>query len=152
MKIIFIIVSIVLIAPSCKNKENNDILEYDDGQYVRLISKEKTVWILEFSCLYNVTPADVEDLSIGLKERKDILTGRKVLSDSIIENLECESIKLPKSLKPYKEFLDSVKNNDSIRINSLPYPEIGLYINELINKGYVVTFADDEGEFYVRSK
>lgn len=149
MKSIFFIISIALITSSCKDKGNYDIHKYENGQFITLISKEKTVWVLEFSCLYNVTTANVEDLSLGSKERISILNGEKILTNSIIKNLDCMSFELPKSLDVYDEFIDSVKNNDSLRINSLSYPQKGIYIHELIKRGYVVTFSDDEGEFHV---
>jgi hypothetical protein len=150
MRNIFFIALVVIISSSCKERENYDAFKYDDGKFVRLISKERTVWVLEYFCLYTITPVDIEDLSVGFKERMEILNGKTILNNSTIEKLDCNPIKLPQSLDNYKVFIDSVKNNDSIRINSLSYPQQGIYINELINRGYTVTFSDDEGKFYVR--
>lgn len=148
MRSIFFIVSIILITSSCKEKEKYNGLEYD-GYYVKLISKEKTEWVLELSCVYSITPADIEDPRVGMKERSDILNGKKLLSNYTIENLDCGHIfDLPKSLYTYKDFIDSVKNNDSIDINTLSYPKNGIYINQLINRGYKVWFDDNEGMFY----
>jgi hypothetical protein len=126
-----------------------DHTEQNEGRFVTLTSSEKTVWVLEYFCLYTITPFAIEDPNIGFKERLDILKGKTVLDNSIFENLNCNPFRIPDSLGKYREFLDSVKNNDSIRINSLSFPEKGIYINELIKRGYIITFADDEGEYYV---
>lgn len=82
-------------------------------QYVRLVSKEKTEWVLQFYCLNSVTHASPIDENLGLEDRMAILNGKRVLSDKTIEYLDCQPIfELPHSLNSYRGFIDSVKNND----------------------------------------
>jgi hypothetical protein len=150
MKNYFIIASILLQVFACKQKSNYDVNDFDFGQFVKITSKENKVWVLEYGCLNSVTPAVIEDLSIGLSERMDIISGKRKLLNSTIENLDCMSFDLPQNLDKFHSFLELVKNNDSIDINTLPQPQQSIYIKELIERDFIVTFDDYEGMFYVK--
>jgi hypothetical protein len=151
MKNTLVLFIILFFALCCKEK--NDQIVKSDMQYVRLVSKEKKEWVLQFYCLNSVTQASPTDENLGLEDRMAILNGRRVLSNYTIEHLDCGPIfELPLSMDSYQYFIDSVKNNDSVNINSLSFPLNGIYINELINRGYIITFSDYEGSFFIRGK
>lgn len=142
----------LFIVASCRKEESSHVIDYE-GQYISLVSKEKTIWVLPFDCFFTITPYSPLDEKMGVKERNAILNGGRVLDNHTIEQLDCWPIfDLPQSLDIYKGFIDSVKNNDSVDINLLSYPKNGIYINELIKRGFIVSFADDEGMFYSRKK
>lgn len=151
MRSILIILVFGVFILACGRIDRNMSNIKSEWQYVRITSKEKKVWLLPFNCLYSITPYSPFDENLGKYDRIKILIGKDLLSNSTIENLSCSPLfELPNSLDSYKNFIDSTKNNDTININSLSYPLDGIYINELITRGYIVTFGDYEGEFRVR--
>lgn len=150
MKIILYLSIIFVFLLSCRENEDYMASIKSDQQYIRLKSLENTTWVVPYYCLFSITPYSPFDNSLGKEERIRLLIGKTKLPNSTIEGFDCSPIfELPNSLELHRNFIDSLKKFDTINLNRLSYERKGIYINEMINKGSIVTFGDYEGEFFV---